>query len=334
MKSKRNLAARLRWTYARKIEVRDLNIGKLRRVPLREVWKHEALDFTTWLEQNIDIISESIELELISAEREQAAGAFSVDLVAEDKSGNTVVIENQLERSNHDHLGKLITYLVAMEAKAAVWIVSDPRPEHVAAITWLNESSSTSFYLLKLEAVQIEGSMPAPLLTLIVGPSDEAKEVGRTKQEMAERHTLRLKFWTQLLDRAKAVTKLHSGISPGKEGWVGAGAGKQGLNYNYVVRQTDAHVELYIDRGRDKNVENRAIFDKLKQAQAEIEEVFGGALEWQGLEGKRACRIRASIDSGGYKSTEDDWVALHDKMIGTMVKLEQAIAPRLSKLTV
>ncbi len=102
-------------------------IGKIERVALREVWKHEALDFTTWLEDNIDVLSDALDINLSSAEREKDAGAFSVDLVAEDDKGDPVVIENQLEKSNHDHLGKLITYLTAIGAKAAIWIVADVR---------------------------------------------------------------------------------------------------------------------------------------------------------------------------------------------------------------
>lgn len=128
-------------------------IGKIQRVKLREVWKHEALHFTTWLEENIDALNDALDLTLVNVERERSAGDFSVDLVAEDAGGNVVVIENQLERSNHDHLGKLLTYLTAVEAKVAIWIVSEPRPEHVKAIAWLNESSAAAFYLVKIEAI-------------------------------------------------------------------------------------------------------------------------------------------------------------------------------------
>jgi RecB family endonuclease NucS len=124
-------------------------IGKLQRVPLRDVWKHEATGFTKWLQDNIDVLGEVIDLNLSNAESEQSAGAFSADLVAEDESGNPVIIENQLEKSNHDHLGKVLTYLVAMGAKTAIWIVADPRPEHVSAISWLNESSSANTLVQK-----------------------------------------------------------------------------------------------------------------------------------------------------------------------------------------
>jgi RecB family endonuclease NucS len=105
-------------------------VGRIERVPLREVWAHEALDFTTWLEHNAAVLSDVLGVTIANVERERAAGSFNVDLKAEDEDGNSVVIENQLERSDHDHLGKLITYLAAFEAKTAIWIVSDPRPEH------------------------------------------------------------------------------------------------------------------------------------------------------------------------------------------------------------
>jgi RecB family endonuclease NucS len=95
-------------------------VGKLKRVRLREVWKNEAKDFTCWLQDNIDVLNEVLDISLSSPEREQDAGNFSVDLVAEDQSGNPVIIENQLEKSNHDHLGKVITYLTAIEAKTAI----------------------------------------------------------------------------------------------------------------------------------------------------------------------------------------------------------------------
>ena len=153
-------------------------IKKITRIPLREVWKHEALDFTKWLEENIDVLNDVLGLSLDNAESEQSAGSFSVDIVAEE-NGRIVVIENQLEKSDHDHLGKLITYLTMLDASIAIWIVSEPRPEHVKSIAWLNESSSASFYLLKVEAIKIGDSPPAPLLTLITGPSEGATEIGR-----------------------------------------------------------------------------------------------------------------------------------------------------------
>src|SRR6266700_3095607 len=210
-------------------------IGKLERVSLREVWEHEAYDFTQWLQQNIDVLNSALDLNLVNVDREQTAGSFSIDLVAEDEGGGTVIIENQLEKSNHDHLGKLITYLTGMSAKAAIWIVSEPRPEHVAAIAWLNESSSAAFYMVKVEAVRIAGSPAAPLFTLIVGPSEATKNVGQAKKEIAERYGIRKRWWTQLIERSVQVNKLHAHITPGEYAWIGSSSGTRGLNLNYVV---------------------------------------------------------------------------------------------------
>jgi len=300
-------------------------IGKIERVPLREVWKNEATDFTTWLEENIDILNENLDLNLSTAEREKSAGAFSVDLVAEDNNGNPVVIENQLEKSNHDHLGKLITYLTAIGAKSAIWIVSDPRPEHINAISWLNESSSASFYLIKVEAIRIGDSQPAPLLTLIVGPSEEAKGVGKTKKEMAERYTIRKNFWTQLLDYAKTKTKLHANISPTEHNWLGTRSVFKQLWLNYSVKKDAGVVELYIDLGKDKEEVNKAIFEQLAAKKEEIEKGFGGPLDWRKLEGKRACAIRKQITAGGYRDDEEKWPPIHEAMVDAMIRLERAL---------
>ena len=225
-------------------------VGKLKEVPVREVWRHEAHDFTTWLEENIEILNELLNLEISSADREQAAGNFHVDLLCEDEDGKYIVIENQLERSNHDHLGKLITYLSSFEAKAAIWIVTEPRPEHVKAIIWLNESTNASFYLLKLTAVQIDDSQPAPLMTLIAGPSEEARQVAVAKKDHSLKNGERQEFWTELLEAIKLKSDLFSGKS--------AGIGKYylqhraglptGLRYNFIIADHTSRAELYIDR--------------------------------------------------------------------------------------
>ena len=308
-------------------------IQKISRISLRDAFKHEAYDFTKWLQENLDVLNDCIDLTLSNAEREAAAGDFSVDLVAEDESGNKVIIENQLEKSNHDHLGKLVTYLVAMEAKAAIWIVSEPRPEHVSAVTWLNESASASFYLLKLEAIKIGGSDPAPLLTLIVGPSDATKAVGKAKQEFAERYDIRRDFWTQLLEHAKTKTKLHAGISPGRYALIGTGAGKRGLSFNYVVWEHETSVELYIDRGKNNDAENKAIFDTLYAKKDDVEKAFGDILEWQRLDSKRASRVRKTINIGGWKDPEK-WADVHAVTVDAMMHLEKALKPFIQKLEI
>jgi hypothetical protein len=310
----------------------ETSIGKLERVSLREVWVHEAYDFTQWLQQNIDVLNTALDLNLVNVDREQIAGSFSIDLVAEDEGGGTVIIENQLEKSNHDHLGKLVTYLTGMAAKAAIWIVSDPRPEHIAAVAWLNETGSAAFYMVKVEAVRIGDSPAAPLFTLIVGPSEETKDVGQTKKELAERYGIRKRWWTMLIERSAQVNKLHAHITPGEYSWIGTSSGIRGLNFNYVVTQDECAAELYIDRGKNAAEENKAIFDQLFAHKDEINAAFGEPLSWERLEGKRACRIRHTQPGGGYRSPEDQWPMLQDAIIKDMDRLEKALRPHLRQL--
>jgi hypothetical protein len=309
----------------------SINIGRLQRVPLREVWLHEARDFTTWLQENLEILNEALDLNLLSAVRERPAGDFSVDLVAEDDNGGTVVIENQLEKSNHDHLGKLITYLAAIGAKTAIWIVSDPRPEHVQAVAWLNEASGANFYMVKVEAVRIGESPAAPLFTEIVGPSEEAKEVGQTKQDIAERDLIYKRWWSQLIARSETVLKLHAHITPGTHNWISAGAGTRGIYFNYSVKQTEWSIELYIDRGKNADAENKAIFEQLAANRKPIEASFGHPLSWIS-DNKRACRIRYTSDRGGIRTPEEEWPELQDEIVHAMDRLEKAIRPYLNQL--
>jgi Domain of unknown function (DUF4268) len=306
-------------------------IGRLERIPLRTVWNHEAYDFTKWLQDNVDVLNAALNITLVNVDREQAAGSFSIDLVAEDEGGGKVIIENQLEKSNHDHLGKLITYLTALSARAAIWIVAEPRPEHVAAVSWLNDSSSAAFYLVKVEAVRIGSSPPAPLLTLIVGPSEEKSDVAATNKEFAERYDIRQRWWQMLVEQPEA--KLHAHITPGKYSWIGTSTGVRGLNLNYIVYQDECGVELYIDRGKNSEGENKSIYDQLAAHKDEIERAFGGALSWERLDSKRACRIRSNLP-GGYRTPEESWQNAQTNCVQAMNRLEQALRPFLRSLKI
>src|SRR5208283_2838276 len=213
-------------------------IGKIRKVPLRELWAKEDKDFSKWLEEHIDYLNEALDLEISIEKREESVGPFSVDLFGSDKDGKKVIIENQLEKTNHDHLGKLITYLTNLDANIAIWITSEPVPEHVKAINWLNENApeDVAFYLVKLEAIRIDPQpMAAPLFTVEAKPTENSKEIGKEKKEYAERQINLKEFWTKLLEKSGERTKLHSNTSPSIYNWIGTGGGKSGISYNYVV---------------------------------------------------------------------------------------------------
>lgn len=304
----------------------------MEKVPLRDVWEKEAKNFTSWLYNNIEILGEELDIDLSVVEKEKSVGSFSADIIAEDGSGQKVLIENQLEKTDHDHLGKILTYVSNLDAKIAIWISSDPRSEHERAMDWLNENSSgTSFYLLRIEAYKIGNSDPAPKFTIISGPSEETEVIGEEKKVLVERHKKRLDFWKSLLEKSKSRTQLLSNIKPGIYHWLGTGAGRSGLSYNYVITFKNGSVELYIDRGEDSKEENKKIFDELYSHKKEIEEIFGDELEWQRLNDRRASRIRKTFAYAGLDN-RDKWEKLQDDMINSMIKLEKGLKKYISEL--
>ena len=147
------------------------SIAKLEPVEIRELWKHEGRGFSAWLAENLDTLSEAVGLTLQNPIREKEVGRFSLDLLTETDGGTQVIIENQLDVTNHDHLGKVLTYLSNLEAKIAIWIAGDIREEHAEAIRWLNEftPADTAFFLVKLSAFRINGSDPAPHFAVVAG---------------------------------------------------------------------------------------------------------------------------------------------------------------------
>ena len=301
-------------------------IGKISRRPLRAVWRHEERDFTVWLRDNIDVLSDQLGFELVNPEREQVAGNFSVDIVAETADGRPVVIENQLERSDHDHLGKLLTYLASFEARVAIWIVSEPRPEHVQAVTWLNQANLVDFYLFKVEAVVIGDSAAAPLLTKIVGPSVETTAVGATKKEFAERHELRQRFWSSFIPAAGRAGILRGNRAARTDNWIDRREGP--IAWILSIREHDAQVTLYVD-GYGL-VGNEAFVRSLLEHQPQIEERFGAALEWDIVEGRKHAKVVARIAGLGYREPEDRWPELERRLINTYAGLRAACDPYLA----
>ncbi len=310
-------------------------VARVKFEPIRDVFRDEARHFTTWLEQNLEALADRLGITLSVVQREKAVGDFNVDLLCEDEDGRPVIIENQLERTNHEHLGKLLTYLVNLEAGSAIWVTPESRPEHQRVIDWLNENTpaNLSFYLVKVEAARISDSPPAPLFTVLAGPSEQGKEVGEKKKEWADRHLKRLEFWKGLLERSKKRVPLFASISPSTANWIAAGAGKRGVTFNYDIFMEGAALDLYIDHDQDTGAKNKAIFDALLADKENIERDVGTPLLWQRLDAKRASRIRLSIDSGGL-SYPESWPSLQDRMVDAMTRFEPALRSRLAKIEV
>lgn len=313
-----------------------MDIGRIDRVPLRDVWPHEARDFTTWLECNLDLLGDLLGLQFSEALREASAGDFSVDLVAEDDAGNTIVIENQFGRSNHDHLGKVLTYLAMREAHGAVWVVEEPRPEHVRAVSWLNDSSSGRFYLVKIEAVRIGDSLPAPLMTLIVGPSEASGAIARVKKEDEERDRALAGFWAGLVALASEAGHVAADTPLPRTNWLPVPSGTRGLIYYYVIRRDYPRIELAIDRGRTSPEiagENRGILGQLREREAEIASAMAGLpVEWESGENRHVSKVCVRLRTGGHRSPAEEWPAIQAAMVGAMALLRSALDPHIRAL--
>ncbi|HHH52586.1 MAG TPA: DUF4268 domain-containing protein, partial [Bacteroidetes bacterium] len=179
-----------------------MKLGRIEQVDLREIWKHEATNFTKWLAkpENLDLLSDEIDIELSLIDTEYNVGRFNVDIFAEEPSADRkVIIENQLERTDHDHLGKLITYASGLDAEIIIWIVKDVLEEHQQAIDWLNENTDEkiNFFAIKMEVWKIGSSEPAPKFHIISKPNNWTKSVKQSVQTSALTDTklLQLKFW-------------------------------------------------------------------------------------------------------------------------------------------
>lgn len=194
----------------------QIEIGRIERVSLRALWKHEAHDFTPWLAKNIDLLNQSLPFDIDpdTIDREASAGDFSVDMVGDtitdDGKSAKVVIENQLEQTNHDHLGKLLTYLSAYQADKAIWIAAEARPEHAQAVQWLNDNAKVDAYLFQVEALKIGDSLAAPLFTQIVGPSALSKKAKARRQADSVRDGQLAAYWDILLPRVAEECQSHN----------------------------------------------------------------------------------------------------------------------------
>ncbi len=314
------------------MEDKDIKkIEKIYKIPLKELWNLEP-DFTKWLEDNIDYLNDVLGIDINILKREEKVGPFRVDLFAEDSFGNKLIIENQIEKTNHDHLGKVLTYLTNLEAKTAIWITSEPVEEHIKAIDWLNETTpdDISFYLIKLEAIRIgENSSASPLFTIIKKPTEERKQLGAEKKEYAEGNLLREKFWTQFLEQSNKRNRLLSNISPSRGNWISVGIGMAGVIMSFVVSKNYARVEIYIHRGSKE--ENKNIFDLFYKMKNKIEKDFGDKLVWERMEDNISSRIKYQKD-GLNVSKEDDWQKMNNFMIENSEKMHKIFKDAIGKI--
>ncbi|WP_044917390.1 DUF4268 domain-containing protein [Oribacterium sp. FC2011] len=298
-----------------------MKLGKLQEVDIRKLWSHEQYDFSEWLSksENLELLNEAIGLTLSEVEKEVYVGAYRCDLVGTDETtGDKVIIENQLEISNHDHLGKIITYASGLDAKVVVWIVKEAREEHRSAIEWLNNNTpeKLSFFLIEIHAYQIGDSLCAPKFEVVEKPNGfikNAKTQSSGSGDYNKSQGERIEFWTRfneiLVERGKPFNVRKATT----DHWYDIAIGTSDAHVSLTLVNKDGYVgvEFYI---RD----NKDLFDKLYAQKEEIENRLGLEPDWQRLDGKKSSRVLYRI-SGLDFNDHSNYDSLMNEMIDKAV---------------
>ena len=308
--------------------LRLMELGRLENVGPRTVWPHEARDFTPWLLANGDRLADALGIELELRDAEHPVGGYSLDLIGRDLTNNAVLmVENQLEGTDHNHLGQVLTYAAGTDAATIVWIATAFREEHRQALDWLNTQTGEDihFFGVQVSVVRIGKSAPAPFFEVVAKPNDWQKRVrsaahGGTS-ERAERYRA---FWTQYLDRlAKEHPTWGRRGTPQPANWMGFSGPFRGTQIvpSFAAGERLRH-ELYIDSGEAES--NTALFNSLLEKRDSIEATYAGSLVFEPLDGKRACRI-ADYLSNSVVDQEEDWHKYLDWFFDVGTRLRMAL---------
>jgi hypothetical protein len=320
--------------------VDDHRLGRLAKVAVRDVWTHESTDFTPWLATNLDLLGEALGIDGLELEqREVPVGPFYLDLQARDSDGRTVIIENQLEASDHVHLGQLLVYAAGRRADVIVWVATRFRDEYRAALDWLNEHTGpdTAFFGVEVGVVRIGTSAAAPVLDVIVQPNDwgKAQKVqtqatqGASPVAIARQDFFR-KVFDQIAERLPAFRIPRASV----ENWAPFKSGPFG-SYSIVFAQSALRVEVYLDSSASPDLPKK-LFDELYADRARIEQEFGAPLRWDRIDDKRASRIAiyrdhpVRLDDDADAAAAVAWAA--DQALGLIRVLDHRLRSRAAAL--
>ena len=310
-------------------------LGRIEELNLRDIWSHEEKKFTPWLAENLSELGQAMGIEFELEAREAPVGTYSLDLLARVAQTNQIVIiENQLEPTNHDHMGKLLTYAGGFDANVVVWVAQSFRDEHKQALDWLNQHTDDEidFFGVVVKVIKIEDSNPAPLFNVVVAPNQWRRETldSIRSQKVSDRNKKYKQFFQKLIDRLRAenFTKAHRALP---QNWYLFSVGhanriRYGVNFtinNFVS------VHVYIDH-TDKNWV-KDVFDKLYEHKDSIETNISETLKWERKDETRFSRIAirhpGNIDEDDLTLNElQDWI--FDKLLS----LQRAFGPKLKEL--
>jgi hypothetical protein len=316
----------------------DTTLGRLQRVDLREVWANEATDFTPWLarEENIAILGETIRIDLEVEGQEKSVGPFKADILCLDTATNNwVLIENQLDRTDHTHLGQLLTYGAGLDAVTIVWIAQRFTEEHRAALDWLNEITDErfQFFGLEIECWKIGDSVPAPKFNIVSKPNDWTRTVSgaaaRIKSDdLSETQELHLRYWTAFHDYVSENSSMIRAPKPGPQHWQTFAIGRSNFRICTLTNTRDSWigVELICDGGDAK-----PHFYQLRDDRESIEREFGEPLKWRELKGRKQSRILLR-NSDCDPRDESRWPEFHAWLVEKIGTFQRVFSQRVQSL--
>lgn len=299
------------------------NLGILKEITdLRKVWPHEASDFTPWVAENVELLGDAVGLDITVDETESSVGDFNVDIYAsETGTDRKIIIENQLEDTDHDHLGKLITYASGKGADVVIWVVKHAREEHKAAIEWLNNHTEDKigFFLCEIKLFQIGDSQLAPSFVVVEKPNDWTKEIKKTA-EMNPTQQQRLEYWQAFNEYAFAnaeFAKVFNKRKPTTAHWMDFSIGSSAcyIEVTQILRRNAIGVELYIN-------DDKALFKSLYDHKDEIESASELTLDWRELPEKKASRIL--LEKAVDLNNRDKWPEQFKWLMDVCLKMKQA----------
>ena len=310
-----------------------MEFGRLTKVDLRNAWTREDTHFTPWLaeEENLRLLGEAIGMSLEVQAVEQLVGPFRADLLCKDADDHSLVlVENQIERTDHGHLGQVITYAAGLDAVTIVWIAKRFTDEHRAALEWLNEVSHDQirFFGLEVELWQIGDSPVAPKFNIVARPNDWTRSVREATQGPASEHqSFRFEFWRAFLEHLEgAGSRLSSSRTPSKDHWMTWGVGRAGFHLSGVAGFRDkwCGAELVIT-GNDADRDYLA----LEERKRDIEQALSFPVTWDFKDGRKASYIRVRRENVDPMDTEQ-WPEIHEWM---RLRLEEMDAVFRARLT-
>ena len=306
------------------------DFSKIEKVDVRSIWPHEAHDFTPWLADNLDRLGEAIGIELELIEREADVGGFSLDLLAKDLGTNSnVIIENQLGATDHDHLGKLITYASGYDAHVVLWVSTQMREEHRQALDWLNQrtDASTDFFGIVVEVIRIGDSKPALQFKVAVSPNEWQKTTKTiSTNTTSERSELYRAYFQGILDELREKHRFTNARAGQPQSWYTFSSGNKQFKYSHSFSSGNrVRTEIYID-STDRD-ENKNFFDRLYDGRDEIESLFGATLEWERLDNRRACRVALYRD-GSIEDSSEELQDIHNWAIKNLLIFKKVFGNR------